>query len=128
MVGSAMKIILIEGSGAVELAELLSDDFAQHGVTQLITSPLDFFSKTEFGEIKIIPEKLPEAFTQCKVKVKSAMKKGINSILIPYTWGNAWAKQYYLNQAQVFGYEVKEILIQSRYPHPRPQEIPNVSI
>ncbi len=113
LISAKMKLIIIEGSDSLNLVELLLDKEAQHGIPVMCASPLDFFKDSS-----IIPEKLPEAFTQCKIRVKGAMKKGVKSIVIPYTWGNhgggTWAKQYYLNLAKEFGYEVQEIFTRQR--------------
>lgn len=107
-------LCLIEGQDKEVLSSLLAEKHQQVVDSQRIISPVNFFKIPEGHTVPVIdPQKWAEAHTWCKVCVKGDMKKGVQSIIIPYDW-NKFQKEYYLKIAQSFGYEVHEVFSRVR--------------
>lgn len=109
-----MKLVIMRGcSGSgksTKAKQLMSDFLAENkGASAVICSADQFFM--EDGEYKFNPRLLSQAHGDCKRRVKEAMKKRTDLIILDNTNTQAWEMVPYEQMSEKFGYETEKIVV-----------------
>lgn len=115
------QLILIDGhrgSGKTTLGEMMAE-CARKGwhwehYSAVHLEPELFFLDAN-GIMNVDRTRMAEANTWCKSNAKQAMRRGDNLVIISHHFPDFWHKKYYLDLAERFSYEIKEIFLQGSY-------------